>query len=87
MILRLWDSRAKDQHWVRRQRPLGENMAAGEKNMTTEPLVDREKISTTAHHTWFDETICKGNEERWNVFWLHMSKISCDEHGEGKRYI
>lgn len=67
MILHLWENRAQDQHWVRRQWPLRENMAAGE-HIITEPLVDREKITLPP---LFDETACKVMEERWNVFWLH----------------
>lgn len=40
----LWDSRAKDQHWVRRHWPLRESMTVGEKNIVAEPLVDRNNI-------------------------------------------
>ena len=40
----LWDSRAKDEHWLRREWPLRETMTVGQKNVIAEPLVDRNKI-------------------------------------------
>lgn len=40
----LWDSRAKDQHWVKRNWPLRDTMVQGKQNVVNEPLVTREKI-------------------------------------------
>lgn len=40
----LWDSRANNEHWVRKQWPLRENRVIGEKNVITEPLVDKDRI-------------------------------------------
>lgn len=39
-----WDSRARDQHWIKREWPLREEMVVGEKNVIHEPLIDRKKI-------------------------------------------
>lgn len=43
-FLCLWDSRAKQDHWVRREWPKREMMVVGEKNAIREPLVGRDKI-------------------------------------------
>lgn len=43
-FLCLWDSRAKLEHWERRNWPMRENMVVGAKNVIHEPLVNRDKI-------------------------------------------
>ena len=43
-FLCLWDSRAKDQHWERKDWPLRVQMKVGEKNVGSAPLVSKEKI-------------------------------------------
>ncbi|KAK5649680.1 hypothetical protein RI129_000709 [Pyrocoelia pectoralis] len=43
-FLCLWDSRAKDQHWVNRNWPLRNVMTQGKQNVINEPLVARDKI-------------------------------------------
>ena len=40
----LWDSRAREQHWRRKEWPVGEQMVPGEKNILAQPLVERVKI-------------------------------------------
>ncbi|GBP65212.1 hypothetical protein EVAR_49012_1 [Eumeta japonica] len=40
----LWDSRAKQGHWVRRNWPLRENMEPGKQNIVQNSLVARDKI-------------------------------------------
>lgn len=40
----LWDSRAKQEHWVRRNWPLRENMEPGKQNIVQNSLVARDKI-------------------------------------------
>ena len=46
-FLCLWDSRAKQDHWIKRKWPSREVFVLGEKNIKTVPLVDREKV---LHH-------------------------------------
>lgn len=43
-FLCLWDSRDKQNHWVKKEWPKRENMVVGEKNIIHAPLVGREKI-------------------------------------------
>lgn len=43
-FLCLWDSRAKNQHWITRNWPSRDIMILGQQNVINEPLVDREKI-------------------------------------------
>ena len=38
-----WDSRATDQHWVE-DLPAQEDLAAGDKNIIDEPLINRHRI-------------------------------------------
>ena len=40
----LWDSRARDDHWVKKEWPPRDSMRVGEANVINEPLVAREKI-------------------------------------------
>ena len=56
-----WDSRATTQHWVKKDCPAREDLAVGDKNFITEPLVNRDRIvSSTLHKGGSDETISKG---------------------------
>ena len=43
-FLCMWDSRAKSEHWTRKEWPLRKEMIAGEKNIIHQPLVTTEKI-------------------------------------------
>ena len=43
-FLCLWDSRARDQRWDRKDWPLRTQMEVGEKNVVSAPLVPRDKI-------------------------------------------
>ena len=43
-FLCLWDSRADDQHWQRKDWPARDELVAGENNVINEPLVDRDSI-------------------------------------------
>ena len=43
-FLCLWDSRAKDHHWIRRKWPCRDALVQGEANVINEALVEREKI-------------------------------------------
>ena len=58
-----WDSRASTLHWVKKDWPAREDLAMGDQNIINEPLVSRDRInlSSTAHKTGSDETICKGS--------------------------
>ena len=40
----LWDSRAKEQHWIKKEWPVREEMVPGEKNIQAKPLVETSKI-------------------------------------------
>ena len=40
----LWDSRANDQHWEKKDWPIREELVVGEKNVINEPLVNRDRI-------------------------------------------
>ena len=42
--LRYWDSRATDQHWVKKEWPAREDLVVGDKNIINEPLVNRDCI-------------------------------------------
>ena len=46
-----WCSRATDQHWVKKDRPAGEDLAVGDKNIINEPLVNRDCIILPPLHT------------------------------------
>ena len=39
-----WDSRATDQHWVKKDWPSRQDLAVGDKNIINEPLVNRDRI-------------------------------------------
>ena len=39
-----WDSRANEEHWVRKEWPPRNTIKPGEKNIVNDPLVDRKKI-------------------------------------------
>ena len=43
-FLCLWDSRAKQDHWIKRDWPSREVFVTGEKNIVNAPLVNREKV-------------------------------------------
>jgi len=43
-FLCLWDSRAADQRWQRKDWPVREQFVVGENNVINEPLVDRVRI-------------------------------------------
>jgi hypothetical protein len=62
-FLCLWDSRAKHEHWARKDLCLREYMVVGGQNVINKPLVARENHpATTTYKTRPDETICKGFE-------------------------
>ena len=39
-----WDSRAREEHWEKKEWPERVEMVVGDKNVIAEPLVDRSKI-------------------------------------------
>ena len=43
-FLCLWDSRAKDRHWIQKEWQVRESLQVGQNNIIHEPLVEREKI-------------------------------------------
>ena len=43
-FLCLWDSRAKERHWLQREWPKREMLTVGKHNVIHEQLVDKEKI-------------------------------------------
>ena len=45
-----WDSRATDQHWVKKDWPAQEDLAVGDKNIINEPLVNRDCIILPSLH-------------------------------------
>ena len=40
----LWDSRTREQHWIKKEWPVREQMVPCEKNIQAQPLVERSKI-------------------------------------------
>ena len=44
LLLGYWDSRATDQHWVKKDWPSRQDLAVGDKNIINEPLVNRDRI-------------------------------------------
>ena len=40
----LWNSRAKEQHWIKKEWPVREQMVPGEKNIQAQLLVEKSKI-------------------------------------------
>ena len=46
----LWDSRADDQHWQRKDWPVREELVVGENNVINDPLVDRDSILSPPLH-------------------------------------
>ena len=49
-FLCLWDSRAKQDHWIKRKWPSREVFVLGEKNIKNVPLVNREKVLSPPLH-------------------------------------
>ena len=45
-----WDSRATDQHWVKKDWPSRQDLAVGDKNIINEPLVNRDRIILPTLH-------------------------------------
>ena len=43
-FLCMWDSRAKNEHWIRKEWPKRQNLIVGSANVINEALVEREKI-------------------------------------------
>ena len=59
-----WDSRATDQHWVKKDWSAREGLAVGDENIINELLVNRDHIHYPAfgsHKVGSDETICEGS--------------------------
>ena len=46
----LWDSRAKQQHWIKKCWPTRNALKVGEENIIREPLIEREKIMLPPLH-------------------------------------
>ena len=44
VFLCMWDSRAKNEHWIRKEWPKRQNLTVGSANVIDEALVEREKI-------------------------------------------
>ena len=44
MLLCLWDSRAKNEHWIREQWPKRNECTVGEKNILNQSLVSPDKV-------------------------------------------
>ena len=44
VFLCMWDSRAKNEHWIRKEWPKRQNLIVGSANVINEALVEREKI-------------------------------------------
>ena len=40
----MWDSRARDRHWVQKDWPVRETLEAGMPNITHDPIVNRDRI-------------------------------------------
>ena len=45
-----WDSRATTRHWVKKDWPAREDLAGGDKNFITEPLINRDRIKLPPLH-------------------------------------
>ena len=76
-FLCLWDSRAKQDHWIKREWPSREVFILGEKNIKNIPLVKRKNIiATTAHQVGVNETVRQGFGQRGRVFQIPLYKVS-----------
>ena len=40
----MWDSRARNQHWIQKERPIRKTLTVGMKNIVSEPILSRNKI-------------------------------------------
>ena len=80
-FLCLWDCRADEVHWEKKNWPVLQELPVGEKNIVNEPLVCRDRIILPPLHIQYgaDETIRKGIEQRWYLFQLPLLSISCSE--------
>jgi hypothetical protein len=69
-FLCLWESRAKHEHWARKDWPLREYMVVGGQNVINEPLVERDRIILPPLHIKLGLTkqFCKIFEYRWFVY-------------------
>ena len=83
-FLCMWDSRAKSEHWTRKEWPLRKKMIAGEKNIIHQPLVSHHHSHspTVAYKTWSYEAIRHGIEYRWSMLSIFVQCIPRDEYGK-----
>ena len=64
-FLCLWDSRARQKHWVQKEWPIRKEMNVGDTNITNAPLVDRRRIVSPPLHVklglikQFVKALCK----------------------------
>ena len=40
----MWDSRAREKHWIQKEWPIRKNLEVGMQNIVNEPIVSRQKI-------------------------------------------
>ena len=77
-FLCLWDSRADDQHWQRKDWPVLEELVVGENNVINEPLVDLDSILLPSLHIKLDlmKQICQGIRQDWRLLQVLPQQIS-----------
>ena len=60
-FLCLWDSKARTEHWIKKDWPARSELIPGSLNVLVPPLVERSKIvSSSSHKAWHHETVCEG---------------------------
>ena len=63
-LLCLWDSRARTEHWIKKDWPARSELIPGSLNVLAPPLVESSKIVFPSLHiklNWHDETVCEGS--------------------------
>ena len=78
-FLCLWDSRAKQDHWIKRDWPSREVFITGEKNIVNVPLVNREKVLLPPLHIKLGlmKQFVKALNKEGECFKYLCTKFSC----------
>ena len=59
-FLCLRDSRARTEHWIKKDWPVRSELIPGFLNVLVPPLVERSKtISSSSHKAWLYKTVCE----------------------------
>ena len=61
-FLCLRDSRAKTEHWIKKDWPVRSELISDSLNVLAPPLVEHSKtVSSFSHKAWHHETVCEGS--------------------------